>query len=391
MAKDYYSILGVQKSASQDEIKKAFRNLAHEHHPDKSGGNESKFKEINEAYQVLGNKEKRAQYDQFGTTFDSAGMAGGGGFGGQGFNWQDFARQYGGAQGFSARGESAYGGNFGQDEFRTNINFEDMGDIFGDIGDLFGFGTTRNRSRSRAQVSGEDISVEMIIDFREAVFGAEKMIELNKLERCEKCQGKGYEAGTKIITCPECHGRGQTQETRRTFFGAFSTMSVCRTCQGEGKKPESFCAKCHGTGRIKNKKEIKIKIPAGISEGETIRIEGEGSAGAKSSPAGDLYLSFHIRPDRELERDGYNILSQVEISMVQATLGDKILINTVDGQVELKIPAGTQPGTIFALKNKGVPFLNNPSRRGEHLVTVIVKIPEKLSRRQRQLLEEMEL
>lgn len=372
MAKDYYSILGVSKNASQEEIKKAYRKLAHQHHPDKKGGDEAKFKEINAAYQILGNQEKRSQYDQFGTTFDSAGGGFSSGMGGQGFNWQDFARQYGQGQG----------------GFRTNVNFDDfdLGDIFGD---LFGMGGGR-RGRARRQ-GGEDIQITMTIDFREAVFGAEKIIRLDKLDTCSQCQGNGYENKTKIITCPQCNGKGQTQHTQRTVFGIFSTATVCPTCKGEGKKPETYCNQCHGEGRVKNKKEIRISIPAGISVGETIRINGQGNVGPKGSAPGDLFVSFNIQSDREFEREGYNIISKAEINISQAALGDKIEINTLDGPVKLKIPSGTQSGKIFVLKNKGVPVLNSPGRRGEQQVEIIVRVPKNLSRKAKKLLEELKI
>lgn len=376
MSKDYYSILGVNKNASQEEIKKAFRKLAHEHHPDKANGNEAKFKEVNEAYQTLGNKEKRSQYDQFGTTFDSAGMGGQSGFAG---NWQDFARQYG-----------AHSGGF-----RTNINFEDIGDIFGDIGDMFfargesAFGGGRNKTRRTHSSSGEDIQVEMTIDFKEAVFGAEKIILLEKLSACDRCSGNGYEKNTKIISCPQCNGSGQIQHTQRTIFGAFSSISVCPTCKGEGKKPERFCSKCRGEGREKNKSQIKITIPAGIDSGQTIKISSQGNFGVKGSSAGDLYISFNINSDKNFTRDDYNILSKTEINISQAALGDKIQVETLDGPVNLKIPSGTQSGKIFILKNKGVPVLNSPDRRGDQYIEVIVKIPTRLSRKQKKLLEEL--
>ena len=369
MSKNYYDILGISKSASQDEIKKAFRKLAHEHHPDKSSGNEAKFKEINEAYQTLGNESKRKQYDQFGATFSQGGFnAGQSGFSGAGFNWSDFAKQYDGH------------GNFGGQNFEF-----DLGDIFGDF---FGGGGGRGRGRNRQQ-SGEDIQVEMTIDFREAVFGAEKIILLEKQDICDKCNGKGYEDKTKIITCPECNGAGQVRQTQRTIFGAFSSVSICQTCKGQGKKPESYCSKCHGQGNVKAKKELKISIPAGIDTGETIKISGQGNAGAKGGKSGDLYISFNIRSDKEFTRENYNILSQAEINISQAALGGKIQINTLDGPVNLKIPSGTQSGKIFILKNKGVPVLNSPSRRGDQYVEVIVKIPTRLSRKQKKLLEEL--
>lgn len=366
MPKDYYKTLGVDKSASQEEIKKAFRKKAHEYHPDKKDGDEAKFKEINEAYQTLGNKEKRSQYDQFGTTFDSAGMGGGG----QGFNWQDFARQQG--QG---------GGGF-----RSNVNFDDLGGLGDIFGDLFNRGGGRSQTRRQG---GEDIQINMNIDFKEAVFGAEKTIRLDKLDTCEKCKGKGYDAQTKIITCPECNGKGQTQHTQRTIFGVFSTATICPTCKGEGKKPESYCSDCHGEGRKKNKKEIKITIPAGISGNETIRINGQGNVGSKGSAPGDLFISFNIKPSQEFERQNYDIFSKTEINISQAGLGDKIEISTLDGPVKLKIPSGTQSGKIFVLKNKGVPVLNSPGRRGDQQVEIVVKVPRNLSRKAKKILEEL--
>ncbi len=378
MAKDYYNILGVDKNASADEIKKAYRKLAHKYHPDKEGGDEAKFKEINEAYQTLGNKEKRAQYDQFGTTFDSAGGGFSAGKGRQGgFNWQDFTRQY--------------GQNFGQGNFRADFNFgnfgfDDLSDLFGD---LFGVGENGRRSRKTRQQTGEDIQIQLTVDFREAVFGAEKIVYLDKFEICDKCGGRGYEKDTKVITCPQCKGTGQILQTQRTFFGVFSTARVCPTCNGEGKKPEKYCSKCHGEGRIKVKKQIKISIPAGISEKETLKISGQGNVGRKGAPAGDLFVSFKIRPERQFQREGNDILSEIEINISQAALGDKVEIETLDGPVKLKIPAGTQSGKIFVLKNKGVPILNSPGRRGDHQVRVIVKIPTRLTRKQKQLLEEL--
>lgn len=228
----------------------------------------------------------------------------------------------------------------------------------------------------------------MTIDFREAVFGAEKIISLEKQDVCEKCAGKGHEDGVKIITCPQCHGTGQVQQTQRTIFGVFTTTGICSTCMGEGKKPERFCSKCHGDGRVKIKKEIKIKIPAGIDQGQSIKISGVGNAGEKGSTAGDLYISFQIRPDRIFEREGNDILTKVEINIAQAALGDKIEVETLDGAVEMKIPEGTQPGKIFILKGKGVPILNGHGR-GDQLVEVAVKVPTKLSRREKQLLEEL--
>jgi molecular chaperone DnaJ len=376
--KNYYDTLGVNKTANQDEIKKAFRKLAHEHHPDKKGGNEARFKEINEAYQVLGNEEKRKQYDQFGSAFGNAG-----GFGnGQSGGWQDFARQYGNQQG------GFRWSNF-SDANGASFDTEDLGDIFGNFGDFFSAGGgNNNRSRGRSgrrQRSGEDIEVQMTIDFREAIFGAEKIISLDLQDICEKCAGKGYEDGIKIITCPQCNGSGEVQQI---IFGMFSSVGVCPTCHGDGKKPEKFCSKCHGDGRNKNKKEIKIKIPAGIDEGQRIKISEAGNAGENGRANGDLYISFKIRPDRIFTREAENILTKIEINIAQAALGDKIEVETSYGLVEMKIPEGTQSGKIFVLKDKGAPILNS-NNRGDQFVEVIVKIPTKLSKQEKKLLEEL--
>jgi len=369
MSKDYYQILGVSKSASQDEIKKAFRKLAHEYHPDKKSGNEAKFKEINEAYQVLGNEEKRKQYDQFGQTFNNAsGFSGGQGFGG--FNWQDFAR---------ASGQ----GGFNSGNFSFNGEEFDLGDLFGDL-----FGGARSRSRAKQKV-GEDIQIQLAIDFKEAIFGAEKIIVLDKQDVCDKCTGSGAEPGSKIITCPECHGRGKKQQTQQTFFGVFATEVICQTCDGTGKKPEKFCNRCHGQGRVRNKREIKITIPAGIDENQEIKIAGQGHVGPKGTSAGNLYVSFQIRPDRKFIRQGQNILTKINLNIVQASLGDKVEVETVDGPVILKIPESTESGKIFILKDKGVPELNRPSRRGDMLVEVFVKTPSRLSRKAKKILEEL--
>ena len=368
MAKDYYSILGVSKNASQEEIKKAFRKLAHKCHPDKNGsGNEEKFKEANEAYQVLKDEKKRKQYDQFGSTSGGAGFNGGqNGFGGAGFNWQDFAEQAGGTGGF-----------------RTNVNFEDfdLGDIFGD---LFGGAKSRRSSRSR----GADLQYEMEIDLKDSAFGAEKLINIEKMDNCDKCSGRGYEASAKIIICPQCNGSGRVVNQQRTVFGLFQTQGVCPTCQGEGKKPDRFCSKCRGAGRVKTSRQMKIKIPAGINNGESIRLSGQGEAGEKGTATGDLYITFRIKPDGFFKRKGYDILSKEKINFVQATLGDKIKVNTLHGQVNLKIPAGTQSGTLFKLAGKGTEKLHGRGR-GDHLVEVEVATPKRLSRKAKKLLEEL--
>ncbi len=359
MSKDYYSILGVSKNASEEEIKKAFRKEAHKHHPDKSSGDEAKFKELNEAYQVLGNKERRARYDQFGSNFES-GQAGGG----QQANWGGFN----GSQGF-------------------NINMDDLGDIFGGFGDMFGFGG--GRGRTQRQSRGGDIEVRLEISFLEAVFGSEKVIRLSKSATCTHCQGNGAEPGSKIETCPTCQGRGSVTQMQRTILGQMQMQTVCPTCQGEGKKITTPCKVCSGRGVVKESTELKIKVPAGIDNGESIRLTGQGEAGEKGAPAGDLYVHMSVQTDSRFKRVGTSVYSEAHISFPQAALGTSIDIQTVDGEVTLKIPSGTQSGKVFMLRGKGIPSLRGKGR-GDHHVEVIVDTPTHLSRKQKQVLEEFD-
>lgn len=356
--KDYYQILGVSRDASDEEIKKAYRRLAHKYHPDKAGGDEKKFKEINEAYQVLSDKQKRSQYDQFGQTFDY-GQAGG----------------FGDATGFGDF--SSYGGKYGFDF--SNI---DLDDIFGDF---FGFG---RRKTERTSTRGDDININIDLSFKEAVFGTTREIELYKRVKCTHCYGKGVEPGSKIITCPTCNGSGQIRQVRQTFFGSFSQISTCSECKGSGRRPEQYCSKCGGDGRVRDYKKIKIKIPAGIDSGQTVEITGQGEAGVYGGPAGNLYVTVQVQPDKYFKREGYNLKCEVPISFTQAALGDKIKVETLDGQVFLKIPPGTQTGQIFKIKDKGVPYLNS-QERGDFLVQVKVVTPKKLSRKEKRLLEEL--
>lgn len=367
MSKDYYNTLGVNKNASQDEIKKAFRKKAHVYHPDKKGGDEAKFKELNEAYQVLGDSKKRAQYDQFGSAFEHA--QGRGGFSGfDGF--RDFS---GFTNGFSQGGQ---GGGF-------RVDMDDLGDIFSSVGDIFGFGGGKRRARQ-----GNDIQAILTIEFSEAVFGVEKEISLRKKVVCDKCRGNLAEPGTKIETCKECGGSGRTTKVQRTILGNMQVQIVCERCQGEGKTYVKKCAKCSGSGIIQELATIKVKIPAGIDSGEAIRLASQGEAGEKGASAGDLYLKVRVNPDKRFEREGYNIRSQKEISFTQAALGDKIDIETVYGQIKLKIPQGTQSGTIFKLRDKGITQLQGRGK-GDHLVEVTIKTPKGLSRKQKKVLEEL--
>lgn len=364
MAKDYYEILGVSRNASQDEIKKAFRRLAHKYHPDKEGGDERRFKEINEAYQVLGNPEKRRQYDQFGAQFEHA-RAQGGFQGFEGFrDFSDFAEAF-----RSQRGT------------RVDFDFGDLGDIFSEF-----FGGSFHRKQHKRGRRGRDISVVLPISFRESVFGTEKTLQLEKNIPCEYCGGRGADPSSKIIRCIRCGGTGE--EVKNIGFG-IGFSSPCSECGGVGEKYDKPCTNCHGRGSVRGKKSITVKIPAGIEDGQSVRISGEGDAGSFGAAAGDLYVQIQVAPDKKFQREGNNIRSREEISFTQAALGDKIIVDTLEGPVKLKIPAGTQSGTVFRLRNKGVNRLKGGGR-GDHLVEVVVKIPRYLTRRQKKLLQEFE-
>ena len=358
MSKDYYQVLGVSKTATTDEIKKAFRKLAHEHHPDKKGGTDAKFKEINEAYQVLSNPDKRKQYDQFGTAFESAGGAGG-------FNWSDWQRA----------------GGFGG--FQGNVDFEDLGDIFGGLGDIFGFG---GGNRSRGPRRGADLQVELAVDFAEAVFGVVKNLRLEKEIVCSKCSGGGAEPGSKVVACSTCHGSGQVRQVQRTFLGAMQTTTVCNMCAGTGSASDKLCSRCSGQGKERGVKNLEVKIPAGINSGQLIRISGEGQVGDRGAGAGDLLLYITVRPHKFFNRSGYNLLTEKEISLPLAALGGKVELKTLDGDVSLKIPSGTQSGTVFKIAGRGVPHLRS-SKRGDLLVKVNIRIPGRLNKKDRELMK----
>jgi molecular chaperone DnaJ len=368
MSKDYYNILGVGKNASDDEIKKAYRKLAHKYHPDKQGGDEARFKEVNEAYQVLSDKEKRGQHDQYGQTFEQAQSQGGfGGF--EGF--RDFSSF---AEGFDF--------NFGG---RRSGGYSGFEDIFGDIFEQAGFGQRGRRTRANR---GEDIQVDVEIDFSEMVEGAEKELELYKRAKCTRCEGGGLEPGSKRVECQNCKGEGQIKTNRRTILGTFSQVSVCPECGGEGSAPEKKCAKCGGDGRVREYEKIKIKIPSGIKDGQSIRLENLGESGERGGPAGDLYVTVHVKPDERFERDGDDIRTEEKISFSQAALGDKIDVDTVSGSVKLKIPAGTQSGEIFRLKGKGVKHLSRFGY-GDQYVKIQVVTPENLSREEKDIFEKL--
>ncbi len=361
MSKDYYKLLGVDKSATQDEIKKAFKKLAMQYHPDRPGGDEKKFKEINEAFQVVGNAEKRAKYDQFGADFEQQG-----GFGGA--SWDDFMR--------AARG--------GQSGFSGGI---DLGDIFGDI---FGFSSQGGSSfgGGRGQGRGRDIQVDAELDFKEAAFGIEKEISLRKQSKCDVCHGSGSEPGSKMDTCSACRGQGQVVQQQRTFLGVMQTVTTCPECHGRGQKPSAKCKHCGGDGVLSKTSAIKVKIPAGIDDGEAIRLSGHGEAAPHGAPAGDLYVRVHIKPQKLFHRENFDVYTESEINFTQAALGDKIQVPTLDGDLTVIVPEGTESGQLIRLKGRGIIHLGR-SGRGDHYVRVKIRVPKKISKKTKQLLEEL--
>ena len=360
MAKrDYYDALGVGKGASPDEIKKAFRRAAVQHHPDKEGGDESKFKEVNEAYEVLKDPEKRKRYDQFGHAGVGSSSASDG---------------YGGAGG-------GFGGFNGQN---VNFDFGDMG-----LGDIFssffggGFNGQNGGGRQQQRV-GRDVETNIEINFEQAVFGTEIDLNLNMDAPCEHCKGTTAEPGHDLKTCPTCQGKGQVMNVTRTIFGNIQQASICPECRGAGKVPEMKCTVCKGKGTKAKQQRTKLKIPAGIDDGATIRLREHGEAVA-NGPRGDLYVNVRVKAHKKFMREGDLILSQEHIQMVDAALGSELDVETVDGVVTMKVPAGTQSGTDFKLSNHGVPHLRGNSR-GAHIVTIIVDTPVKLSKQQQELM-----
>ncbi len=363
MSKDYYKTLGIEKGASEEDVKRAFRKLAHQYHPDKNGGDDTKFKEINEAYQVLSDKNKRSQYDQFGSGFEN--MGGFGGQGGQGF---------GGFNGFNGFGGQ---GGFSQDF--------DLSDLFGEF---FGGGSRRSSSGKNKSRKGSDIEINLEIEFMEAVFGLTKEISLKRIEKCKHCDGVGNEPGTKINTCSSCNGRGSVDRVVNSIFGQMRTQVTCDACGGEGKTFEKKCTKCNGDGITASFHDVKINIPAGIDNNQTLKLSEEGNAGSNGGKYGDLYINIKIKPHKTLKRDGYNVLTSVDISFPEAALGCKKDIETVNGEISLKIPAGIQSGTIIKLEDQGIKKLEGRGN-GDHLVTVNVITPKHLSVKEKKVYEDL--
>lgn len=350
MAKrDYYEVLGIKKDASADEIKSAFRKAAIEHHPDR-GGDEAKFKEINEAYEVLKDQEKRKRYDQFGHA--GVGNDPGAGFSGGGYQ---------------------------------NMNF-DFGDL--GLGDIFGsfFGGGFNQQQASRNPRGSDLETSIEISFEEAVFGTEVPIALNLDDNCKHCKGSTAEPGYDLKTCPTCDGKGQVVNVTRTIFGNIQQASICNKCHGRGKIPEKECSVCKGKGVVNERQTINLKVPAGIDDGATVRLREHGNAIANGE-RGDLYIHVRIKANKKFTREGDLILSEEHLSMIDAALGSELDVETVDGIVTMKVPAGTQSGADFKLSNHGVTHPNGKTR-GAHIVTVIVDTPTKLNRKQKELLEE---
>lgn len=353
MPKNYYDILGVDKKASKDEIKKAFRKLAHQYHPDKKDGDESKFKEVNEAYTILSDDNKRAQYDTYGGSFA------GGASGGPGGAWGDFD--------FSQFTNGGFGG-FSAEGF-------DLGDIFGEF---FGGGRARTKR-------GRDISIDIELSFEEAVFGTDRNILLSKVSNCDTCNGTGAKKGTEMTECKTCNGKGKIREMKRSIFGSIEMNKTCESCNGSGKVPKEKCAECDGLGILKKQEEIKIKVPSGIENGEMIRFSGGGEA-VKGGTPGDLYIKVHVKNHKVFRKEGNDLIMNLDIKLSDAILGTEYEIETLDGKAKLKIPEGTNTGDILQIKGKGIPSGN---RRGDILIHTKVSIPKKLNKQSRELLEKM--
>lgn len=347
--RDYYEVLGISRNASADEIKAAFRNLARQYHPDvnKAHDAEEKFKEINEAYGILSDADKRAAYDRFGFS------------------------------GVNTNGMPNYGDM-------------DLSDIFESLFGLGGFGGFSRqgsaRPRQNAPRRGADIRSSVRLSFEEAVFGTEKEIEINRNVRCTVCEGSGAEPGTQPVNCQTCNGQGEVRQVHQTFLGSTVHVVTCPTCNGRGKIVENPCRNCHGSGLERKTSKMKVSIPAGVDDGNQIRMMGEGQPGANGGPNGNFYLDVDVAPHKFFQRNGSDIYLDLEINMAQAALGDEITLPTVDGDVKLRIPPGTQPGRVFRLKDKGVPIVNR-SDRGNQMVTVNVQIPTNLNKEQKELLE----
>jgi molecular chaperone DnaJ len=354
--RDFYEVLGLNKSAGEDEIKKAYRKLAKQYHPDLNPDNkeaEAKFKEIGEAYEILSDPQKKGRYDQYGHAgVDPSYGAGAGGFGGGGFGFEDIGDIF----------ESFFGGGFG--------------------------GATRARTPT-APIKGSDLRVTIALDFMEAVKGCKKTVGINHLENCKDCGGSGAQKGTAPETCPECKGTGQVRVSQRTPFGVVQTAKACAKCGGKGKIIKEPCKTCGGKGRVRVTRTVEVNVPAGIYDGQSFILRGEGDQGMNGGPAGDCAVTAVVRTDPLFERDGFDIWCEIPLTYAQATLGDEITVPTVDGKVSYTVPEGTQPGTVFRLRNKGVPYVNGRGR-GEQYVRMVLEVPKNLNLKQKDALKGFE-
>lgn len=354
MKKDYYEILGVNKGASKEDIKKAFHKLAHAHHPDKKGGDEAKFKEVNEAYQTLSDDAKRAQYDQFGSAGPSSFA---GGYGGQanGFDGFDF-------------------GGFAQGQ--GGFDF-DIGDMFGEM-----FGGGRRRGKPR----GQDLQTTISLTFKESIFGVEKEIKVTKPSTCNTCKGDGATPGTKLETCSQCNGSGSVRNIQRTILGSIATTQTCTKCHGAGKIPKDPCKTCRGTGVVHDTRTIKLTVPSGIENGETLRLSNMGEA-VQGGTTGDLYVRVSVAPHPSIQRKGSDLYTTFDIKLTDALLGAQYAVETLDGSMPISIPAGTKIGSTVLIKDKGVPL--SKTKRGNFIVQLNIKLPEKLSKETKAIIEEL--
>ena len=357
--KDYYNTLGISKNASKNEIKKAFYKLAQKYHPDKKGGDEKKFKQVNEAYQVLSDDAKRSKYDQFGSSFDNMGQGYGANTGQSGFGGFDFS----GFQNDSAE-----------------FDFGNLNDIFSDF---FTGGMGRSKTQARR---GRDISTEIQISFSDAIFGINRKILITKISSCPTCNASGAKPDTRMETCKYCNGQGKIHEAKRTILGTISSTKICEECLGSGQVPKEKCETCKGKGVFRREKEISINIPAGIRDGEMIRMTGEGEAIAKGTP-GDLYIKINVAIHPIFKREGNNLIMNLDLKLTDALLGTKYSIKTLDGNIEVKIPEGVSINEILRIKGHGVPI--SKSKRGDLLIKLNIKLPRKLSHKSKEIIEQL--
>lgn len=352
--KDYYKILGLERGSSRDEVKKAFRKLAAKYHPDKKTGDEAKYKEITEAYAVLGDEKKKAEYDSYGHAFSSGGGQPGGGFGG--FNWSDFQQAgFGGGDGFSF----------------------DINDIF----ENFGFGGGGGRRAAR----GHDISIDIDLPFADSIFGVKRTVVLTKNNTCDECEGTGAKKGTEMTECTTCQGNGRVHETKQSILGNFSTVRECNVCSGSGKVPKEKCAHCAGQAIRRTQEEITIQVPAGVQDGEVIRMTGRGEA-IPNGESGDLYIKLHVTAHDTITRQGSTLYTTLPVKLTDALLGNDYKVKTLDGDVTIKIPAGIAHGEQLRIKEKGVPV---NGKRGDFMVKIRIETPKQLSRSAKKLVEQL--